>query len=105
MKERLPQTERSFTRKVVDKAFLGFSFITLPLGLYAAGTSLLAGELVRAAIASGAAFLDITQIKEHGRSPEKQSWYNPEKILDKILGRGSNRLRHSPTSSMAYAAT
>lgn len=108
MPERLPQTnqqttERGTFRKFVDKALLGVSFVTFPLGLYVAGTSLIAGEFLRAAVASGFAFVDYTQIKEHGRSPEKQSWYNPERILDKILGRGSNRLKHAPTSSMVYA--
>lgn len=92
--------ERGPVRKLADKAFLGLSFITLPLGIYTAGTSFLAGEMMRGLIFSGFAFMDYTQIKEHGRSPEKQSWYNPERIMDRFIG--SNRLK-SPTKSMVHA--
>jgi hypothetical protein len=92
-------TERSFLRKSLDKVFLGISFITLPLGVGVAASSLLAAQWGTAAIASGSAFLDFTQIKEHGRSPEQQSWYNPERLADRLIG----SLRFNKTSRLAYS--
>lgn len=95
--------ERGFARKVVDKAFLGVSLVTLPIGLYVAGTSVLAGEFIRGAIASGFAFIDYTQIKEHDKPPKEQSWYNPERIMDRIVGWGSNRFKQASSSKVVYA--
>lgn len=80
------RAERGWVRKTFDKAGLGISLITLPLGLYTAGTSIVAGEMTRAAIAGAWSFLDFTQIREHGRPPEKQSFYNPERVFDRVFG-------------------
>lgn len=97
------QSERSLLRKTADKVFLGVSLVTLPIGLYVAGSSLIAGEFVTAAVAGGFAFIDYTQIREHGKPPSEQSWWNPEKILDRFW-RGSNRLKQNTSTSMVYAA-
>ena len=93
-------SERGLLRKSLDKVFLGFSFITLPLGVGVAATSLWAAQWGTAALASGSAFLDFTQIKEHNRPPEKQSWYNPERIMDRLIG----SLRFNTTSRLAYSS-
>jgi hypothetical protein len=95
-------TERSFLRKSLDKVFLGFSFITLPLGIGVAASSLLAAQWSTAALASGSAFLDFTQIKEHSRPPEKQSWYNPERVMDGV-SKAIGRLRFNKASRLAYS--
>jgi len=86
MSER-PKVERGFARRTLDKVTYGISFITLPLGVVTAGASVTVGSFTTAAIAGGFAFMDYTQIKEHGREPEKQSWYNPERIYDRVFGR------------------
>ena len=91
--------ERSFARKVLDKISLGFSFISLPFETIGAVGSLISGGFLPAAALGGLAFLDLTQIREHGRPPEQQSWYNPERIMDKVIG--SLRLNH--TSRLAYS--
>ena len=90
--------ERGPLRKTLDKVFFGFSFITLPLGVGIAASSLMAAQWGTAALASGSAFLDFTQIKEHSRPPEKQSWYNPERLMDRVIG----SLRFNKTSRLAY---
>jgi hypothetical protein len=93
-------TERGMLRKSLDKVFLGFSFITLPLGVGVAATSLWAAQWGTAALASGSAFLDFTQIREHSKPPEQQSWYNPERIMDRLIG----SLRFNTTSRLAYSS-
>lgn len=103
MNERFQTGEKNFGRRILDKTLFGVSLITLPLGIYTAGTSLLAGEFFKGAAAFGFAFLDYTQIKEHGLPPEQQSKYNPERILNKIMSLGSKRFQHAPTQSMVYA--
>jgi hypothetical protein len=91
-------SERGMLRKTLDKVFLGFSFITLPLGVGIAASSLLAAHWGTAALASGSAFLDFTQIKEHSKPPEQQSWYNPERLMDRVIG----SLRFNKASRLAY---
>lgn len=84
MNERAP--ERGWVRKTFDKVGVGVSAVTLPLSLYTAGTSVAAGNMLRAAVAGIWAFLDFTQLREHGRPPEKQSFYNPERVYDRVFG-------------------
>lgn len=98
-----PPSERGPIRKLVDKGFFGISLVTLPLSLYVAGTSILAGEFTKSFIASGFAFLDFTQIRQHGKAPTEQSWYNPERIMDKVLG--SLRFQQPTSTRMALASS
>ena len=97
-------TERGPIRKVVDKATLGLSLVTLPLGIVTGVRALWAGNYMMATLAGGSTFMDFTQIKEHNRPPEKQSFYNPERIMDKVFSmvRGRNRFSSS-TSRMVHA--
>lgn len=92
-------TERSFFRKTVDKIALGVSFFTLPFSLVAGVSAVGAAELLKAGGAFTWSFLDVTQIREHGRKPEEQSWYNPERIMDRVIG----SLRFNKKSRLAYS--
>lgn len=105
MSERLPSLgqSRNKTRQLVDKLGYGLAFITLPLGIYAGGAAFLAGEVSRGFMISGLAFLDFTQIREHGRSIEKQSPWNPERLWDKVWGR--KRFNQTPSMAMVRAAS
>jgi hypothetical protein len=97
--------ERGKTRKVIDKVGRAASYVTLPLGLLAGGGALLAGEYAAAAVAGTGVFLDATQIRERKRRPDQQSWYNPERIMDKIWSgeKGRNKFNQNSTR-MAMAA-
>lgn len=101
------ERERSFLKKTIDKVGYAAAFVTLPLGLYVGGTALLAGEMGKAAVAGTFAFLDFTQIREHGRPPEKQSSWNPERLGDAIFnffGIGSQKLNRPISTHLAAAA-
>jgi len=93
--------ERGPIRRVADKAGLVFSFFSLPAWLL---TAVGAGATGNFALAGGAlamAEIDRTQIVEHGKPPEKQRWYNPERIMDRVIG--ALRFGQPPTRSMVHA--
>jgi hypothetical protein len=91
--------EKSFGRKVFDAAGFGFSLVTLPFGLYTAGTSLAAGELTRFLIAAGFSAHDLIQIRDYGKPREQQSSLNiGNKIGDFLFPpkKGSQRFAANP---------
>ncbi len=95
-------TERSFPRRVFDKIGFGSAFISLPFETVGSITSLMTGALIPAVALGGLAFLDVTQIREHGKPAEQQSWYNPEKLWDRVWGRQrihSSRMANLESSS------
>jgi hypothetical protein len=106
----MKEDERGALRKTLGHLMYGASFVTLPLGVLAATKFILAGELLKGAVASGFVASDLVTIKEHGQ--KKLSWYNPERWMNKVLdwfspNRGSQRFDHNyqlPTSKMVYAA-
>lgn len=97
MKEQLlSNSERTLPRKVADKFGYLISFVTGPIAAIEGFKFLLIGAYPAAAIAGTWAFMDLTQIRQHGKPRNEQSWYNPEKIWDKIWGvKGSDRFNQS----------
>ncbi len=94
-------------------AFFGFFAILFYFGDYGPGengftrtvglvSALAQGNFVWAGIFGTLMFLDYTQFREHNRPPREQSWYNPERIMDRLVG--SLRLGHS-TPRTAFAAS
>jgi hypothetical protein len=43
--------------------------------------------------------MEHAQFTQHGKPPEQQSWYNPERIMDRIVG----SLRFNKASRLAYS--
>lgn len=95
--------ERGPIRKAVDKAAFGLAFVTLPLALVGGVGALISGEFIVAGVAGTSAFLDYTQIRQHGKPPVEQSWYNPERLMDKAVG-SLRFFKANPSPRMAYAA-
>ncbi len=101
--------ERGSIRKVVDKVGYGVAYVSGTFGVIGGVGALMTGNIPLAALAAGFVFLDYTQIRQHGLPPEKQSWYNPERILDKVSAmifkqnRGSNHFKQPYSSAMLRA--
>lgn len=115
MAERLhsQSTERGPVRRMVDKGTRLLAYPSFVLGVATAVGAATTGNVPLLLFATGSSFLDFTQIKERNLSPEKQSWYNPERLMDKITAalskrnRGSNRFNiqeHPAYSSRMLAA-
>ena len=112
--------ERSLPRRIFDKVGYGSAFISLPFETIGAVGSIATGAWIPTLALGGLAFLDITQIREHGKSPEQQSWYNPERLWDRVWGRKrihssrmanfeklrvQSNLLHFPSSQQAFDKT
>lgn len=97
------EIERGTLRKVMDKAGWGGSLLFgLPLSIATTIGAAATGAWWAAAGGLAWAKVEYTQIVEHHKKPEEQSWYNPERIMDKIIG--SLRFKQQPSTYMAMAA-
>lgn len=97
--------ERTLPRKIADKVGFGIAFVTGPIAAIESVKALLIGAYPLAIIAGTWAFMDLTQIREHGKTKNEQSWYNPERIADLFWGtKGSNRFNHTSLSTIRATA-
>ena len=96
----MADTERGPVRKVFDKAGLVTSAVTIPGEIIGLGTALAAGSLGGVLLFSALLKMEHAQFTQHGKPPEQQSWYNPERIMDRLIG----SLRFSTPSRLAYSS-
>ncbi len=98
----MASTERGLARKVFDKAGLVTSAVTVPSEIIGLGAAIAAGSLGGVLLFSSLLKMEHAQFTQHGKPPEQQSWYNPERLWDRVFA-GIGRLRINKTSRIAYS--
>ena len=79
----MANTERGLARKVFDKVGLVTSAVTIPSEIIGLGTAIAAGSLGGVLFFSALLKMEHAQFTQHGKPSEQQSWYKPERIMDR----------------------